>query len=117
MKWGVRKKRPAVSATVTKTPGRKVKAQGGTGQKASTDAVTAAKLRQTAKKSSTDSLSNKELQALVQRMNLEQQYDRLRPRSPGEKAVKFVSQVLVSVGKEQATGYARDQVGEAIKKK
>lgn len=115
MKWGVRRKNPTpTTAATTTTPGRKVKATGGTGQKASSDAVEAARLRQIAKKSTTDSLSNKELQALVQRLNLERQYDSLRPRSTGEQAKKFVTDLLVSVGKEESSKYARSQISGQI---
>jgi len=80
MKWGVR--RPLgptgrVEVTTITTPGKKVKAEGGSGQPAHEDAVRVATSKQKAKMSTTDSLSTKELQELVNRMNLEQQYSRL----------------------------------------
>lgn len=123
MKWGVRRKRPSgpSAVTVRTAAGRRVKTSGGARQPASDDAVRAATIRQVAKKSSTDALSNKDLQILVQRLNLERQYDSLRPRSIGEQASKFISDTLVSVGKEQTSRYARDavsnQIADALKKK
>lgn len=83
MKWGVRKERSAVEVSTKERPGRKVKASGGKFHKPSEDAVVAARTRQQAKKSTTDSLSNKELQALVTRMNLEQQYSNLNKNNVG----------------------------------
>lgn len=79
MRWGYRgtKDSSPVGVSLTQVPGKRVKATGGQNAPASDDAKRAATLKQTAKKSSTDSLSNKELQDLVQRMNLEQQYARL----------------------------------------
>lgn len=78
--------------TVTTRPGRKVKTSGGRAREASEDAIEAAKIRQVAKKSTTDSLSNAELQTLVTRMNLEQQYKNLSEKnmSSGQKLVKSV---------------------------
>ena len=95
MKWGVRKDRGDRDATfrkrakeknpvdvsVSQQPGKYVKGKGGQNQPASEDAITAATYRQQAKASTTDSLSNKELQTLVTRMNLEQQYNNLASQS------------------------------------
>ena len=61
MKWGVRKDQPYV-------PG-------------SADAETATKLKTRAVSEGTRALSNQELQSLVTRMNLEQQYSRLNPQT------------------------------------
>lgn len=117
MKWGVRKRSSAV--TVTTRPGGRIKTTGGHDRPASTDAVKAARLGQRAKKSSPKSLSNEELRALINRMNLEQQYNNLRPRGPADKAGKFISDVLLGVGKQQATKVASDfatqQVSKALK--
>lgn len=109
MKWGVRKRaRGLVTA-----------AQGGPKPPASEDAKKAKVLKSTAKKS-TDALSNKELQDLVTRMNLEQQYSRLSTgnRPPVE---KFVADTLLNIGKQQITKFANDtaaaQVASLIDKK
>jgi hypothetical protein len=122
MKWGVRRANPGVPSpvSVSSVPGRRVKTAGGTGQGPSADAVRTAITRQTAKKSTTDALSTKDLQDLVTRMNLERQYNTLRPRSPADQARRFVAQTMLGIGKEQAGRIARDQassqIGELLKK-
>lgn len=79
MRWGVIRKNPsgAVEVSTNTTPGKKVTATGGQNQPAHPDAIRVATSKQKAKVSTTDSLSTKELQELVNRMNLEQQYSRL----------------------------------------
>lgn len=123
MKWGKYKADsiPDGEVRVTqKKPGTKVTAAGGAKIEAHPDAVKAASNKQVAKKSTTDALSTPELQALVNRMNLEQQYTKLTTQqvSPGR---KFVNKLLVDVIKEQGTKVAKDQatklVTEAVKKK
>jgi hypothetical protein len=61
MKWGVRKDRPTLPS--------------------SADAETASRLQGQVKIGGTKALSNQELQSLVTRMNLEQQYARLNPQT------------------------------------
>ena len=124
MKWGVRKKRAAPSGptpVVTKVvPGKKVKAAGGQHHSPAQDAIDAAVTRQKARKSSVDSLSNTELRALVQRMQLEQQYSQLKANRQSP-AKKFALSLLGNVGKQQATGlanqYATQQVAKLMAKK
>jgi hypothetical protein len=120
MKWGVRRSAPAAGVTVTERPGRKVKTGGGTGQRPSEDAVRAAVARQKARKSTTDALSNRELQDLVNRMNLEQQYSRLAPKTPTQQVSRFIGETLLGIGKDQASRLARDaaaqQIGKILKK-
>lgn len=81
MRWGRRKSDPPVSDGVTRIksskPGEKLQAEGGRKVEAHPDAVKTALSKQTAKASTTDALSTKDLQELVNRMNLEQQYARL----------------------------------------
>jgi hypothetical protein len=105
MRWGVRKKSDSgpVDVSVKTKPGRQVKATGGAKHPPSEDAVSAATLHQKAKKSTTDSLSSKELQALVNRMNLERQFqdlDRSGVRASAGK--KFVQEFLSNGGKDVA---------------
>ena len=110
MKWGVRRSREQLSTA------RKTKAS----DKAlplSKDAMRAKTNRRIAKNGGVGKLSNEELQSLVTRMNLEQQYSRLVPPTGSAKAKKFVSDIVLNVGKQQAQKYANDQVGEYIKKK
>lgn len=121
MKWGVRRRRGADgrvgSATskinsltnrikapdgpegvkVRALPGKKAQAQGGRGRRASEDAKRAAALKQVAKASSVDALSNKQLESLIKRMNLERSYAQLVPPS-GAKA--FIRKFLTQNGKE-----------------
>lgn len=95
MKWGVRKDRTATEVTTTQKPGDFVKAQGGKYQTASDDAVRAITSRQKAAMSTTDALSNKELQDMVTRMNLEQQYANLTEKSDRRsKGVKLVQKIF-----------------------
>lgn len=124
MKWGVRKKRSAPSGPadviVRTNPGKKVKTAGGERHGPAQDAVNAAISRQKARRSSVDSLSNAELRALVQRMQLEQQYSQLKVNRQNP-AQKFVVNLLASVGKQQAQGvanqYASQQVAKMMAKK
>lgn len=79
MRWGKRKSdgTSAVEVSTQAVPGKKVTAKGGQNQPAAPDAVRVATYKQKAKASTTDALQTKELQELVNRMNLEQQYSRL----------------------------------------
>lgn len=121
MKWGVRRDRHAtVKVSTNVRPGRRVGTSGGTGQKASPDAVRAAVYKQKAKQSTTDALSNKELKALLNRMQMEQQYQQLIPKTKPQKARQFVSSLLLGTGKQQASRvvntYAAQQVDSLLKK-
>lgn len=72
---------------------------------------------------STDPLSNQELQTLVTRLNLEQQYsnlttkDNAKRKSNGE---KFVSEIVTNVAKKQAQSVlntvAQNQIDNLLKK-
>lgn len=124
MKWGVRRNggaAPTGSTPVTAhvVAGKKVKTSGGQKHLPHEDAIAAAVGRQRAKKSSTDSLSNKELQMVVQRMNLERQYSSLKSDRANPFA-KFVTQVIIGTGKQQmqrvANDTAAEQVGNLLKK-
>lgn len=104
MKWGVRRyedaraKRHAPTAVATRqNPGDYVQSKGGRNQAASADAVATQVFRQKAKASTTDSLSNQELQQLVQRMNLEQQYSTLkRQQDRRSRGVRTVNAILTA---------------------
>lgn len=102
MKWGVRKKRGSSSSS-----GK------GDGKPLSPDAERAKGHKTVAKKHGTDALGNKELQELVTRLNLEQQYSRLttQNRSAGK---KFVTDLLANVGKQQVTKLASDALGKQV---
>lgn len=122
MHWGKRKADVVPDGETQvqqKKPGVKLQTRGGKGIPASEDAKTAAVSKQKAKSSTTDSLSNQELQNLVTRMNLEQQYEKLTTAqvSPGK---KFINKLLTDIVKEQGTKIVKDQttklVTEAVKK-
>lgn len=114
MKWGVRRSNPSatgpVDVTLKTIPGKRVKTSGGKRLPASEDAIKAAVAKQKARSSTTDSLSDRELQTLVQRMNLEQQYARLKGDSGLAKGQKFVKDLL-GLGKTAQEAY---NVGSSI---
>lgn len=111
MKWGVRSvdkdsqptlirekqsRRDSKDVTVTqRKAGKYVKTKGGERQKATDDAVRAAAARQKAKKSTTDALTNAELKAAVDRMQLEQQYSKLNSKTK-RRGSGFVSRLFKS---------------------
>jgi 2'-5' RNA ligase len=82
----------------------------------SSDAAKASTAATKAKKQGKQALSNEEMQALVTRMNLEQQLTRLTPPSRTQKGAKFVGNLLVNAGKQQAQLVVNDQVNKQIKK-
>jgi len=115
MKWGVHRSEKTAQEVTTKTaPGRKVKAAGGKHHSPSEDAIKAARIRQQAKKSTTDSLSNKELQELIQRMNLEAQYQNLNQNnvSSGKKLLRFLTGQVGDKEVNQLSDFASDSRGK-----
>jgi hypothetical protein len=101
MRWGVRRSR-----------------DGSNGTGASDDHTNATNARVKAKKGGVKSLSNKELQDMITRMNLEQQYVRLAPPSKGavilKKGGQVVGEILLGIGKSQATKVLNDQASKLI---
>lgn len=96
MKWGTRKKGP-------KEP-------------ASKDSKTAMDLRARAKTSKVKALSNAELQAAINRMNLEQQFRRL---SVNEKPAvqRWMASTLLEIGKREVQVAVAKKVTSAVAKK
>lgn len=95
MKWGVRR------STSSSSPG-------------SEDHQRAAAVKQKARSGGgTKALSNKDLQDAITRMNLERQYHTLTP-SKKKQAAKFVSEILLGVGKQQATKLASDFAAQQV---
>jgi hypothetical protein len=89
MKWGVHRSETQLSGggggettVAKKANGQIKKVSGGKNASASEDALRVSSTKQIAKKSGTQALSTKELQELVNRMNLEQQYTQLRSKEP-----------------------------------
>jgi hypothetical protein len=103
MKWGQHRStmdKGATAVEVHAKAGKQVKVTGGKHHPPHEDAIKAAISKQKARKSTTASLSNKELQDLVSRLNLEQQYSRLIATDPGAASdvQKFLKKASV-VGK------------------
>lgn len=103
MKWGVRKGRTPPAArevevqsivTRAKSSKTKLKATGGENHPASVDAARAHAQRQIMKKSGVHALTNKELQELATRMNLEQQVSSLESKRPKTAGRQFVDAAL-----------------------
>ena len=133
MKWGVRKSEsgssPVPVTATQKKPGKFVTTKGGEKHPAHEDAVKAVVARQKAKGSTTDALSNAELQAAVTRMNLEAQFKRLdQENDRRSKGKRFIAGLLGApkTGKKEknpmdsheAAGVdLRNAVAEALNKK
>jgi len=85
----------------------------------SDDAQRVAESKGKVKSGGTKALSTKELQELVTRLNLEQQFDRLQP-SAKKQTTKFIADTLLSIGKQELTkaaaGVAAKQVAGLLKK-
>jgi hypothetical protein len=101
MRWGVRRSEAQLAArspqvSVTSAPGKGIKRTvGGAGHSPSEDAINAAAIRQKAKASTVSSLTNKDLETVIRRMNLEQQFSQLKAKSGTKsKGKKFVDDVL-----------------------
>lgn len=125
MKWGVKKsgdissnsarmsklRKPETDVVVKQKPGQFVRTSGGKRQTASGDAVKVAAARQRAKKSTTDSLTTKQLQDAVSRMQLEQQYHKLVKqtdrRSRGRKFLEKAATVQMSTVTKTADSIRR----------
>lgn len=111
MKWGRRKAEKATVTTSSSSPKPRM----------SEDARTASNAKNKMAKSGIDALSNKELQGLVNRMNLEQQYSRLTTEQPAKvhAGKKFAQDLVANTAKnavqEVAKNYAKKGVELAVK--
>jgi 2'-5' RNA ligase len=102
------------AVTVYARPGQRLSTRGGSNRKASEDAVRAAAARRVAQSSTTDALATKDLKALVERMNLEQQYAKLTVPTP-TRTQKFISQLLGTggqVAQQHLKGIANERVSD-----
>lgn len=95
MRWGVRRAHPSSSGSSPKKPSSPV----------SEDAAAARTAKSKSKQHGLDSLSNKELQHLVNRMNLEQQYSRLTSHEGTMKAGLRAGKKILGAGKTVADAY------------
>jgi 2'-5' RNA ligase len=118
MRWGVRRKNIGSPNEVTVSVDKgKLKAKGGEGHAPSEEAKAAAATKQKAKKSGVHSLSNKEIQDAVTRMNLESNFSQATSKTkstiPGQ---KFVLNLLKNTGNAQVQRVVNDQATKAVKK-
>lgn len=117
MKWGVRRDRSQLNKA---RQNRKKKGEPVTPTKKSQDAERAEAAKKKAKRGGVQALSNQEIQLLNNRLNLEQQYAKLNENTTSSGA-KFARELVINVGKQQATKMANDQVsrliGTKVKKK
>jgi len=108
MKWGSRKSADGSSGSSRRKLSRST----------SPDAENAQSALTKIKKGGIKSVSNKELQDVITRMNLEQQYSRVAPQGPASKAAqfggKFAADVLIGVGKSQAIKIVGDQATKLV---
>lgn len=65
-------------------------------------------------KRSVDSLSDKELKDVVNRMNLEKQYASLQPTTFGQKSTKFLGEVALNITRTQLTNLGNQQANKVI---
>lgn len=120
MKWGKRKRRDTVSKTtdveVKVAPGKRVEARGGAGQPPHPDAIERAAARQKARASTTDALSTPELKRLVERMNLEANYNKLAVEEPTRlsKGKKFALKLISDEGQALLRGKQGPVVGTVM---
>lgn len=92
MKWGVRRSQKELHpASADHTHAQSIKAKG--------------------RNSGVKALSNKDIQDYMNRLNLEKQF---KSTTPGGQAKAFVSQLLVGVGKQQATSVVNTAASKAV---
>jgi len=96
MKWGVRRANPS-----------------GAKPAASSDHETATAAKAKVKAGGLKSLSNEELKTYLERMDLEKRYKKGNP-GPKEEATKFIKDMLLQIGKEEAKKYAGKQIAKAL---
>jgi hypothetical protein len=96
MKWGRRKAQPSYDKSV-KTFGGDRPHSNLSAKPKSIDAMKSRNYQQRVKAAGTDALSTKELKALVERQNLEQQYNRLNP-APVSFGSKIVGDLMPVIG-------------------
>jgi hypothetical protein len=122
MRWGVRRNPDRSTGTPGVIRGHKssdgtpmvIRKKTNEGHPEAPDSLRAREFKNRAKKFGPSALNNDELQALVQRMNLEKQYSQLQPPTAGKKTQKFVADFLISAGKQQASKAVNDQLSKII---
>jgi hypothetical protein len=115
MKWGHRNRSSGPQSVTVSDKGKKIKTSGGQGHPAHEDAVRARTSGQIAKKSGVKALSNKELQAYTQRLQLEQSVKRLSYNDKPA-AKKFVLKLLGQTGQNTTSQVATAVTSQQVKK-
>jgi hypothetical protein len=113
MRWGIRRKATVgPQEVIVSNTRRKLRTSGGAGHPASSEAVSARTTGQIAKKSGVHSLSNAQLRAYNERLNLEQNFKRLnfQDKSAGQRFV----QTLMGKGISSATKAGGKAGGKAL---
>jgi uncharacterized Fe-S cluster-containing MiaB family protein len=83
---------------------------------ASSDAAASTSVRLTAKKKGVHTVSNKELQTAIERMQLEQNFKRLKVNEKSA-ATRWIASTLLEVGKREVqTRVAKKVTGAVLKK-
>lgn len=90
MKWGVRRKRTSRVTVTQKRGGARLKAKGGEGRPAHKDAVRIKAIQQVMKKSGIQAVSNEDLRAYNDRLNMEMSARRLTQQNTGA-GKKFIA--------------------------
>lgn len=117
MRWGVRRKATVGAQEVVISDRRKkIKTSGGAGHPAHPDAVSARTVGQIARKSGPKALSNAELRAYNERLNLEQNYKRLKYQD-SSLGKKFALTVLKQKGPSTVENVGKAAVGSSFVKK
>lgn len=121
MKWGVRRDRSGASGptevSVIAPTGKRIRTSGGSGHPASEEAIKTASTKQKSRASGVRSLSNKEIQDAVRRMQLEKQFNELSAK-PGilAKGQKFAKSLLgLGDTANRAVTFANSPAGKQLK--
>jgi hypothetical protein len=117
-KWGVRRNKTTTAVTVKTDPTKKrtkIKARGGQNQPAHADAIGARSTQRVLKKSGVDALSNKDLQDLQTRLNLEQNVTRL-DKAQRVQGSHFVVRFLKDpAGRKRIASVANSEDGKKVR--
>lgn len=111
MKWGRHKARPTYEKSV-KTFGGDSAHRNLNSSPKSIDAQKTHNYQKRVKTAGTDALTTKELKALVERQNLEQQYNRLNPK-PVSMGSKIIGDLMPAIGGALASQYQARQPQKA----
>lgn len=117
MKWGVRRAKNHGSGSHHANSGRKPKGPGAytSNPKETADARNARLAKEKVKKGGIEALNNKELKDLVNRMNLEQQYSNLSPKSVSKGRTYLKNAATLGKGVNTAIQFYKSPAGQMIK--